>query len=327
MSFKNFNDLNTYIQTMHEDIAKLTAISDAANFGLSLRNSLKSITDAYARQYSLVQQIQYDADGNIQDVTSVDRQSVPDSVIHQAIDTAHKIADSISNISHQDIETVAYRLTNTPIASLYEYYEHPGPGASTTKIAEIRNYCILPDDNTLQLSDAFIDAVHGFGLFGDIFLTHGSAKYYNPLSLSIPYPASNDVVGKHQLKLISGDITAGSNGSNELYLLHTGSFNAWDSLPNMKSKNLFDKNSYANNGIKTVHRNYKDSASTSEESAIVCKFPGNPIYYLSNSPETRIKSIEFTNELAQNGNIDAWGLMTSLADNSGQIITILQQML
>lgn len=84
MSYKSFSELSDYLESQKEAYSNLSVWSALSSLFTRVMSILNSVASNYARAYALVQQIKYDEDGNIEDVTSEERASVADNVLSQA---------------------------------------------------------------------------------------------------------------------------------------------------------------------------------------------------------------------------------------------------
>lgn len=84
MSYKDFKSTNEFVEGLKETQQKFVVWDSVVSFFSRMLSIIQGVAQSYARSYALVQQIQYDEDGNITDVTSEERQSVANSVISYA---------------------------------------------------------------------------------------------------------------------------------------------------------------------------------------------------------------------------------------------------
>ena len=241
MSFKNFSQLNDFIATTAEITDQLNSMVSVCQQGLTQLSSIKQISDAYARQYSLVQQIQYDADGNIQDVTSVDRLSVPNTVIDNAKDVINKCSLAIKRVKPVDLGRVITNLNITPIAKMYKYDNvNTNEAIQPSEIITCEDY-YYSTGNSLYLSDEFINMITN-NIEAAIWVANAiAADITLPTIVKIPY-SLNGIPGSHQLAIINNRV----RGVNErkMYVRHTGDFTKYAYLTDLHGRNLFDEKSY-----------------------------------------------------------------------------------
>lgn len=80
----NFKDLSDLRETSTKQLTDFSVWAQLTSFASQWQSIIASVSKSYAQVYALVQQSQYDKDGNIQDVTSKGRLTVPEDVLAQA---------------------------------------------------------------------------------------------------------------------------------------------------------------------------------------------------------------------------------------------------
>lgn len=80
----NFKGLSDLREASTKQLTDFSVWAQLTSFASQWQSITASVSKSYAQVYALVQQSQYDKDGNIQDVTSQGRLTVPEDVLAQA---------------------------------------------------------------------------------------------------------------------------------------------------------------------------------------------------------------------------------------------------
>lgn len=326
MSFKNFSHLNEFIATTSGVADKLNSIISACQQGVTQLSSIKQISDAYARQYSLVQQIQYDADGNIQDVTSADRLSVPNTVIENAKDAVNKCSLAIKRIKQVDLGSVVAQLTIQPVAKIYTYSGLNSNEIVNPDVVKTINDYYYTSGASLFISSEFaneltnISSNAGFQMY-----TVNSKDVHNPLIVKLPY-SMNGVPGNHQLALI-GDAVDGM-----IYVRHSGDFVGYSKLQDVVGKDLFAEGSY-NIGYSGIGGKLHWAHLSNDKQPFTMpnasyNIPGDILGYrhFTSTNKYTANSIDCYYNITSDATDNIWAILTGLADNGSLIMNILNQL-
>lgn len=326
MSFKNFSHLNEFIATTANVADKLNSIISACQQGLTQLSSIKQISDAYARQYSLVQQIQYDADGNIQDVTSADRLSVPNTVIDNAKDAINKCSLAIKRISPVDLGSTVAQLTIHPVAKMYTYSGlNSNELVNPVDVKTIEDYYYV-SGNSLFISNEFANELTSISSnVGFHMYMANNKEVFNPVIMKLPY-SMNGVPGNHQIALI-GDPSHGI-----IYVRHTGDFAKYSKLQDIVGKDLFSEGSYSIN-YADIGGHFQWAHVSNDKQAFnlpnaVYNIPGDILgFKWSPSSNTyTANSIDCYYRITSDATDNMWAILTALADNGASIMNILNQL-
>lgn len=134
--FHNFQYLNNAIGR-----SKFTDSKELLERLLSITSNVmsiaKSVSSNYAKQYSQVQWMKYDSDGNPTDVTPGEQNTVPDSILASAKQDVNSLLDAL-NAYIQSSPTVSYTPQAGLVAhdyGLYVTFENGAPKLVTSKPA------------------------------------------------------------------------------------------------------------------------------------------------------------------------------------------------
>lgn len=98
MSYKSFSALSEFVQNLKEQYAGVSPWSNLSSFFTRMVSILNQVAQNYARSYALVQQIKYDEEGNITDVTPEERLTVPENVIANAVQQLDELQADMDNL-------------------------------------------------------------------------------------------------------------------------------------------------------------------------------------------------------------------------------------